>query len=591
MLARPIRPEVLRGVRRAERGKFAMIKKSIGEILVEQGAINTQQLAECQKAEMSGVSFTQCLLDNKYTNHASIAKAFAAYASLPFIETISDKNADLTVLARVPLLFLRENAVMPVNLDGQLTILTSNPLDFGPLDELNFILGGNIPYAVAPYPVIIDAINRYYPLEGAKEMIEELEEEAPEMGAVAFEAIEEKDILAMATEAPIIKLVNHILFQAVKRGASDIHIEPFEKELRVRYRIDGVMYDVMTPPKRIQGALVSRIKIMANLNIAEKRVPQDGRITIKVADKAFDIRVSVLPVAFGERVVMRLLDKSRSFAHMKDLGFSERDYKVITAAIARPNGIIYVTGPTGSGKTTTLYSVLSELNKPEVNIITVEDPIEYQMAGIGQVAVREKVGMTFAAALRSILRQDPDIIMIGETRDVETAQIAIQAALTGHLVLSTLHTNNAPASITRLIDMGVEPFLIASSVVLIMAQRLVRKLCPICKRQFKPSAELLERIGLTSEQAQKITFYEPVGCDECSESGYKGRLPIFEVMEMSDEVARLTMERANTSVIRKAAKRDGMKELIEDGLEKIKMGLTTIDEVLSVASIEQDVVE
>lgn len=569
-----------------------MIKKSIGEILVEQGAINTQQLAECQKAmETTGISLTQCFLDHKYTTHAQIGKAFAAYASLPFIESISDKNADLAVLARVPLQFLRENGVIPVTIDGQLTILTSNPLDFQPLDELNLILGGNVPYAVASYPVIIDAINRYYPLEGAKEAIEELEEEAPEIGEVAFEAVEEKDILGMATEAPIIKLVNHILYQAVKRGASDIHLEPFEKELRVRYRIDGVMYDVMTPPKRIQGALVSRIKIMANLNIAEKRIPQDGRITIKVADKAFDIRVSVLPVAFGERVVMRLLDKSRSFADIKELGFSERDYKLIMASIERPNGIIYVTGPTGSGKTTTLYSILSELNKPDVNIITVEDPIEYQMAGIGQVAVKDKIGMTFAAALRSILRQDPDIIMIGETRDVETAQIAIQAALTGHLVLSTLHTNSAPASITRLIDMGVEPFLIASSVVLLMAQRLVRKLCNACKRPYKPSKDLLERIGLTPEQAKDITFYEAVGCEECGETGYKGRLPIFEVMEMSDEIARLTMERANTSVIRKAAMRDGMKLLIQDGLDKIKEGLTTIDEVLSVATMEHDVVE
>jgi general secretion pathway protein E len=569
-----------------------MIKKTVNEILVERGAINTQQLAECEKAvESTGVSFTQCLLDNKYTTPQDIAKAYAEYASLPYVETISDKNADLAVLAKVPLHFLRENGVMPVSIDGQITILTANPLDFQPLDELNLILGGNVQYAVAPYPVIIDGINRYYPLEGAKGVIEELEEEAPEIGDVAFEAIEEKDILAMATEAPIIKLVNHILFQAVKRGASDIHIEPFEKEIRVRYRIDGVMYDVMNPPKRIQGALISRLKIMANLNIAEKRVPQDGRITIKVADKAFDIRVSVLPVAYGERVVMRLLDKSRSFAHMNDLGFSERDQKVITQAIMRPNGIIYVTGPTGSGKTTTLYSILSELNKPDVNIITVEDPIEYQMAGIGQVAVKEKIGMTFAAALRSILRQDPDIIMIGETRDVETAQIAIQSALTGHLVLSTLHTNNAPASITRLIDMGVEPFLIASSVVLVMAQRLVRKLCDKCKRPYKPSAELLERIGLSAASAKGITFYEAVGCDECGGSGYRGRMPIFEVMEMSDEVARLTMERSNTNTIRKAAMKDGMSLLIEDGLRKIKEGLTTIDDVLSVATMEHDVEE
>lgn len=569
------------------------MKKHIGDILVEHGAINTQQLLACKKeAEQTGVSFEQCLLDKEFSKPADIAKAYASYASLPFIESVNDNNADLNLLAKVPLHFLRENKVMPITIDGQATILTANPMDFQPLDDLNLLLGGGVKYAVAPEKVIIDGINRYYPLEGSKQMIEDLQEEAAgDVESVAFEQIEEKDILAMATEAPIIKLVNHILFQAVKRDASDIHIEPFEKELRVRYRIDGIMYDVMNPPKRIQGALVSRIKIMANMNIAEKRVPQDGRIAIKVGDRAFDIRVSVLPVAFGERIVMRLLDKTRSFAKLKKLGFSDRDYNVVRDSIMRPNGILYITGPTGSGKTTTLYSILRELNRPEVNIITVEDPVEYQMAGIGQVQVKEKIGMTFASALRSILRQDPDIVMIGETRDVETAQIAIQASLTGHLVLSTLHTNNAPATITRLIDMGVEPFLIASSIVMAMAQRLVRKLCSDCKKVYHPSLELLKRIGLNEQEAKNITFYEPGGCDKCGGSGYKGRIAIFEIMEMTEGVAKLTMERADMAEIRKQAMKDGMTLLIQDGLRKIKEGLTTIDEVLSVATMEHDVVE
>ena len=569
-----------------------MVKKNLGDILVELGVINTQQLQECQKEiEKSGMTLEVCLFDKKMITPEALAKAYASYASLPFVEAITEKMADLTLLSKVPLKFLQDNGVIPVMHNGQITILTANPMDFQPLDELNLILGGGTQYSVAPRAVIINAVNRYYPLEGAQQMIEELEEEAEAPGAVAFEEIEEKDILAMATEAPIIKLVNNILFQAVKRGASDIHVEPFEKELVVRYRIDGVLYDVMSPPKRIQGALTSRIKIMSNLNIAEKRIPQDGRISIKIADKAIDIRVSALPVTFGERIVMRLLDKTRTFAQLKDLGFSERDYKIITENIARPNGIIYVTGPTGSGKTTTLYSILAKLNRPEVNIITVEDPVEYQMKGIGQVQVRDKVGLTFAVALRAILRQDPDIIMIGETRDHETAKIAIQAALTGHLVLSTLHTNNAPAAITRLIDMGIEPFLIASSVVVAMAQRLVRRLCDNCKQVYTPELALLKRIGISPQEAKNITFYKAVGCPECLETGYKGRLAIFEIMKMTPAIIQLTMQRADTSAIRTQAIKDGMTLLVEDGVRKIKEGLTTIDEVLAVATIEHEVVE
>jgi len=567
--------------------------KSIGEILVEQGSLQRQILEQSiSAAAQANVSLERYLIDTKVITPAQLAKAYAQYASLDYVETVTDAMADLTVLAKIPLKFLRDNLVMPVMIDGHLALLTANPIMYQPLDELNTLLGGNARYVVAPEPVILDAINRYYPLEGAKQVIAELEEEEErELKDVEFSQIEEKDIMSMATEAPIIKLVNSILYQAVKRGASDIHIEPFEKELSVRYRIDGVMYTVMTPPKRLQGALISRIKIMANLNIAEKRVPQDGRIDLKVGGKPIDIRVSVLPVVFGERIVMRLLDKSRSFGKLKDLNFSDRDYKLITESIAKPNGIIYITGPTGSGKTSTLYCILGELNTPDVNIITVEDPVEYQMAGIGQVQVRDKVGLTFAASLRSILRQDPDIVMIGETRDAETAQIAIQAALTGHLVLSTLHTNSAPATITRLIDMGVEPFLIASSIHLAMAQRLVRKLCPVCKKTVKPTAEQLESIGISQQEAASITFYEPVGCPECLNTGYRGRIAIFELMAMTSGIARLTMERADTARIRDQAIKDGMTLLVKDGIRKIKEGLTTIDEVLSVATVETEVVE
>lgn len=568
------------------------MKKNNGELLVELGLVTPAQLTTCQQeTEKTGVAVSECLVEKKFTTQEDIAKAYAKKAGLEYIDVVTDKTADLDLLAKVPLKFLRDNEIMPIKVDGNIVILTTNPFDFQPLDELNMLLGGGTQYAVASLSVIMNGINRYYPLEGTERMMKELEEEEEAPKEVAFEEIEEKDILGMATEAPIIKLVNNIFFQAVKRNASDIHIEPFEKEIRVRYRIDGVMYIAMNPPKRIQGALISRIKIMAHLDIAEKRIPQDGRIAIKVGDKAYDIRVSVLPVTFGERIVMRLLDKSRTFTGLKDIGFSERDYKVIENTIHRPNGIIYVTGPTGSGKTSTLYSVLNELNSPEFNIITVEDPVEYQMAGVGQVGVREKVGLTFAAALRSILRQDPDIVMIGETRDQETAQIAVQAALTGHLVLSTLHTNSAPASITRLIDMGVEPFLIASSVVMIIAQRLVRKLCSHCKKEYHPSVELLEKIGVSAKDAKSIKFYEPVGCDECNNTGYRGRIAIFEVMEMTQAIAKLTMERSETGIIREQAIKDGMLPLIKDGLRRIIDGLTTIEEVLAVATVEQEAIE
>lgn len=570
-----------------------MMKKDFALFLVEKGYAHENHINECkQEIKTSGISFERCLMDKQFVTPENLAKAFSEYVGVPLITGISEQEADLTLLGKVPLNFLRDNAVMPIMFEDQITIVTANPMQFQPIDDLDMLLGGGTRTAVATPKIILDSINRYYPLEGTKEMIAELEGEQEAMDEdVEFGDIDEKDIMTMASEAPIIKLVNHILVQAVKRGASDIHIEPFEKEVSVRYRIDGVLYNVMNPPKRIQGALASRLKIMSNLNIAEKRIPQDGRIDLKVAGKPIDIRVSILPVVFGERIVMRLLDKSRTFGKLKDFKFSERDYAVISEAIEKPNGIIYVTGPTGSGKTTTLYAVLGQLNTPDVNILTVEDPVEYQMAGIGQVHVKEKIGLTFAAALRSFLRQDPDIIMIGETRDAETAQIAVQAALTGHLVLSTLHTNSAPASITRLLDMGVEPYLIASSVILIVAQRLVRRLCEQCKVVYMPEAELLKSIGMTPEQAKKFTFYKPGGCEQCNNTGYRGRAAIYEMMKISNEIAKLTMERADSSRIRKQAIADGMTTLMDDGVRKIVEGLTTIDEVLSVATMEQETTE
>lgn len=564
-------------------------RKTLADLLVQRNILTPQQLDEYLAASREAhLPLGDYLRNNGLVEEKEMISCYAELFNLPIIETITEKMADPDVLSRIPLKFLRDQIVIPVKQDDTILLVTSQPSDFQPLDELNLLLGGNTKIGVATRPHIIDAINRYYPLEGTKEMIEELEEET-QMEGVDFGAIEEEDILGMASEAPIIKLVNHILYQAVKRDASDIHIEPFEKELRVRYRIDGVMYTVFLPPKRAQAALTSRIKIMAGLNIAEKRVPQDGRIQIKIADKPIDIRVSSLPVSFGERIVMRILDKSRTFKALNSLGFSQRDFEVIEQSITQPNGILLITGPTGSGKTSTLYSILTSLNSPEVNIITVEDPVEYQLAGIGQVQVKEKIGLTFAAALRSILRQDPDIVMIGELRDQETSQIAIQAALTGHLVLSTLHTNSAAASITRLIDMGIEPFLIASTIVAIVAQRLVRKLCEACKRQYRPLDSVLKRLPLSKDDIEKVVFYEPVGCDECLQTGYRGRIAIFEIMVMTQPIARLTLERADTAIIQERAVKDGMTLLVDDGLRKIKQGLTTIEEVLAVATSQEGI--
>ncbi|KKQ32588.1 MAG: General secretory pathway protein E [candidate division TM6 bacterium GW2011_GWF2_37_49] len=569
-----------------------MLKKKIGEILVELNIITQNQLNDALVEEKSSGKFlSQVLLEKKMVSKIDLARALAQEVSVPFIEKIVEQMADTQLLGKVPLKFLRQHIVVPIMFEGQKTIVTSNPRDLQPLDDLSLLLGGDVGYAVSTEDIINEAINRYYPLESSKEMMEELSEGEHDGLEIEIGAMDEKDIMQQANEAPIVKLVNHLIVQAVKEEASDIHIEPFEKELRIRYRIDGEMYQRIIPPKRYQSAIVSRIKIMSNLNIAEKRVPQDGRIQIKVGDKPIDIRVSVLPCNFGERVVMRLLDKSRGTVEIEKLNLNARDFTLLKRTIERPNGIVLVSGPTGSGKTTTLYSVLTHLNKPEVTIITVENPVEYTIYGVSQVQVNEMAGLTFAAALRSILRQDPDVVLIGEIRDAETAQIATQAALTGHLVLSTIHTNSAPATITRLIDMGVEPFLIASSLICVISQRLVRRLCIKCKQKYDPSPEMLSKIALTPDTAKGIEFYKPVGCDECLKTGYRGRLAVFEMMEVSDEIAKLIVQRADASIIRKKALQEGMTLLGMDGVRMIKSGLTSIEEVISVAYVEDVVAD
>src|SRR3990167_6613842 len=464
------------------------MNQAVLQALVAAGVIKSESIATYkQEALASGISILTSLLDRKIITPKDLAQAYGTDLNIPYIDQITEAMTDATLLSKIQFSFLRQNNVIPVIINDKIVIVASDPYNISPIDELTLLLGKNVGKAIAPGSVVSDAINRFYPLEGTKQMMEELEEDSKLLeGELDLESVEDQDVLTMASKTPVVKLVNHILFQAVKREASDIHVEPYEKEVRVRYRIDGVMFLAFTPPKRIQSALISRLKIMANMNIAEKRKPQDNRMEIKIAGKEIDIRVSVLPVIHGECVVMRLLDKSKTFVKLETLGFSPHDFKVLEHSITQPNGIVLVSGPTGSGKTTTLYSILSRVNSAEVNTVTVEDPVEYQVPGINQVQVNEKIGLTFATALRSILRQDPDIVMIGEARDNETVQIAIQASLTGHLVFSTIHTNNAPATITRLIDMGIEPFLIASSVTSILAQRLVRKLCDKCKEQYQP---------------------------------------------------------------------------------------------------------
>ncbi len=564
-----------------------MIKKTIGDSLISLKSIDQKTLeTEIAVANVHPEKIGEILVQKGLITKAAFSQALAAQAKLTYIEKITEQMADLTLLSSFPLRFLRQNIIIPVFYEGHVTVITADPRNVQLFDDVMLLLGSQVKIAVAKDDVIIEAINKYYPLEGSKEMMEELKEEGEE--EFDLHSIEGKDIMEMANDAPIVKLVNHIIFQAVKEDASDIHIEPFEKELRVRYRIDGAMYQKLLPPKRYQGAIVSRVKIMANLNIAEKRIPQDGRIQIKIADKAIDLRISILPCNFGERVNMRILDKTKNAAELEKLNLSETNYEIIIRNIERPNGIILVSGPTGSGKTSTLYAILNRLNQPDVNLITVEDPVEYTITGISQVQVHEKVGLTFASALRSILRQDPDVVLIGEIRDGETATIATQAALTGHLVLSTIHTNSAPGTITRLIDMGIEPFLVASSLILVISQRLLRRLCNACKKVYKPDEVMLGRIGLTPAKASSITFYDAVGCDECLNTGYKGRMAVFEVMEVNDEISKLIVQRVDASVIKQRALELGMKLLSDDGVRCIMQGSTTIAEVLSVAYVEDE---
>ena len=590
------------------------MQERLGELLIKRNYITPEQLKRASdEQKMKGGRLESNLVKLGYIKEDELLSFLSAQHRVPSVK-LSKVEINPNVIKLIPASIAKKYFIIPVNRVGpKLTLAMADPSNIIVIDEVKFITGFNVEPVVASEVEIIDAIKKYYGGGGNvagmgtvsfqaadyamddEKMIDmgiNLEDEAVDVqdfdklvhGAVDNVEVVENQMAGedMAEfEGPIIKIVNGILIRAIKLGASDIHFEPYEKMLRVRYRIDGVMRREMTLPTQIKNAVTSRLKIMAKLDIAEKRLPQDGRIKLRMGKaREMDFRVSVVPVLFGEKVVLRLLDKSALQLDMTKLGFEESSLQDLMAAVRKPVGMILVTGPTGSGKTTTLYSALSELNKESENILTAEDPIEYNFMGINQVQMHEEIGLTFASALRSFLRQDPDIIMVGEIRDFETAQIGIQAALTGHLVLSTVHTNDAPGTITRLIDMGIEPFLISSAVILILAQRLIRKICVDCNAPIKVHPQLLIDLGVAPDEVKSFPTYKGKGCPICSNTGYKGRVGLYEVMPMKEEVKELVLSRASTSEVKKEAMRLGMKTLRQSGIMKIREGVTTIEEVL-----------
>lgn len=559
--------------------------KQIGKILLEKGKISAENLQEVLLLQQnSDHRIGELLIKKGYLSETDLLESLAVQNGLEFKAHIDYHDGDL-LFKGLPVNFLKSNLLAPFNSEkGVIKIAITDVLNIQPLDDLKLLFKGHIfKIVLTTKNEVLKLINTHFELvESAttNEIIENLEESDFEI--LSRTSSETSDILDMANDAPIIRLVNTIIRQAVSERASDIHFEVYEKELIVRFRIDGILYRMFTPPKKYQDSVISRIKIMSNLNIAENRMPQDGRIQIKIGGKEVDIRVSIFPTHYGERIVLRLLNKSDISFELNSIGFSKDVLDRFNDLINLTHGVVLVTGPTGSGKSTTLYGVLSRLNRDDVNILTVEDPIEYQIPGIGQMQVRSKIGLTFAAGLRSILRQDPDIIMIGEIRDLETAEIAIQSALTGHRVFSTLHTNDAASGVTRLVDMGIEPYLISSSVNAFLAQRLVRQICPHCIVPYKPVQQELDRAGITKSMLSKGSLFKGKGCDKCLNTGYTGRLGIFELLIISDNIKKMVMTGADASSIKEQAIKEGMITLLHDGAQKAVKGLTTLEEVLRV---------
>ncbi len=554
------------------------------EILESMGLITNEQGREAlQISQQQDKDINDILEQLGWVSRQEILKAVANQFGM---EVVSLKNVDIPkeVITSVPPEVARRFRIVPIyRTEGSLTVALSNPFDVDTLDGLRYVLKCNVDGAVAPADEIEDALNHYYAFtaDSVDNALQDIKAGGADVTVVEGEQLAEGVDLTEA-DAPIIKLVSLIILEAFRNRASDIHLEPLSKEFRVRYRIDGVLHDVESPPRKLQAAIISRLKIMANMKMSEKRVPQDGRIMVPVMDRQLDLRVSSVPTNHGESIVMRILDKQGLMLGLPQLGFLADDQATFERLVDLSDGIILVTGPTGSGKTTTLYACLNQINKPDRKIITVEDPVEYQISGINQVQVRADIGMTFAAALRAILRQAPNIIMIGEIRDMETAEIAVNASLTGHLVFSTLHTNDAPSAVTRLIDIGVKPFLVSSSTQAIMAQRLTRKICKKCRVEYKPSDVELRLLGPAAEQMLSATLFKGQGCNECSMTGYRGRAGLFEILQINEEIRHMIYEQISSSELRKRARELGMRTLREDGLHKVLNGMTTLEEVLRV---------
>ena len=553
--------------------------KQLGDILLEDGLITTDQLGVAvDQHQTLGRSLGRVLVDQGILSETQLVAALAQQIGLRFID-LSDFPVDGSALARIPGSVCRQHMAIPIGFeDGRIVVAMADPANVFAADDIRTISGYEVLPAVATRADVVSAIDRYYRADSDLDDLTTALEDADEATGDDLAGLKE-----VVEDAPIVKFVNLLITQAIQDRASDIHLEPTEQDLRVRYRIDGVLHEVMRSPKSIQSGVISRLKIMADINIAERRIPQDGRLSVSAHGKKIDLRVATLPTVWGEKVVMRILDNSTARLDLSELGFTQNNYERYSESFGKPYGMILVTGPTGSGKSTTLYATLNILNRPEVNIITVEDPVEYRLPGISQVQTNVKAGLTFASSLRSILRSDPDIVLIGEIRDHETAQIAVEAALTGHLVLSTLHTNNAPSAITRLTEIGIEPFLVGSAVDAVLAQRLARRLCMKCKEAYTPTEETLTAAKVNWDLSAGIpTLYRPVGCPSCSSTGYKGRMALHEVMMVNEEIERLAVEHAPATEISAAAQRSGMVTLRNDGMTKVLNGVTSIDEILRV---------
>jgi type IV pilus assembly protein PilB len=563
-------------------------KDKLGQILLNENIITEEQLEKAldvQKKE--GSKLGDILISLGIVSEKDIAMAVAKQLSIPYVSYSKGllKPAEGKELSKlVPEEYARRHMILPLSKHmNSLTVAFVDPLDLITIDNLRHMTGCEINPLIATRSDLQRAIDEFY---GKEDLLKEAISDSYELEEFKVEKAEGEEqlsldeLIARAEEAPVVKLVDLILMQAIKDRASDIHIEPFKNKINIRYRIDGVLYEIPPPAKHLLPALVSRVKILANLDIAERRLPQDGAFFVRVEKKDIDIRVSTIPTIYGEKVVMRILDKSSTPLDLGELGFEAQELEKFRKAIFSPHGLILVTGPTGSGKTTTLYAALNEIKSPHKNISTVEDPVEYKLEGINQVQIKPRIGLTFAATLRSFLRQDPDIIMVGEVRDLETAQICIRASLTGHLVLSTLHTNDAPSAISRLIDIGIEPYLISSSLILVAAQRLVRRLCPECKEAYEPSPEIRRDFNIKHD-----LLYKPKGCDYCSHTGYRGRIAIYEIIVINDRLRELISRGAGLGDIKKAVREMGINSLADAGMKKVEEGVTSIEEVLSITMV------